>query len=373
MPIADFKLERFFARYEFAVPYLLCASDIEPYRLPELLALADDECRDLWDDLSLGYTESAGHPLLRAAIAESYAGLTAENVLVSGAEEAIFLFLNTVLGPGDHAVVVWPAYQSHFAVARATGAAVSLVALDEGAGWALDLDALRAALRPTTRAILVNFPHNPTGALPDRATFDALVVLAREAGVWLFSDEVYRDLEVDPADRLPAAVEVYERGVSFGAMSKTFALAGLRIGWLASHDAALLDRLVRYKDYTTICNSAPSEVLALIALRAREQILARNRAILATNLAHLDRFFVAYPEIATWTRPRAGSIGFPQLRPDWPIDSFTDELVREAGVLLLPGSVFDHPGNRFRLGFGRTNLPEALARLEGFVVGRGGR
>ncbi|CAN5568374.1 pyridoxal phosphate-dependent aminotransferase [soil metagenome] len=376
MEIPDFQLERFFARWEFAAPYILCASDVEGWPMAELLALADAETRGLWGSLTLGYTEAAGHPLLRAEIASLYAHVAPEEVLVfAGAEEAIFAFMNVALGPGDHLIVTWPGYQSLHEVARAAGAEVELLPLDPAAGWALDLDALRARLRPSTRALVVNFPHNPTGALPDRGTWDALVEIARAAGVHLFSDEVYRFLEFDPADRLPAAVDCGEGGISLGVMSKSFALAGLRIGWIATHDPGLLRRLAAFKDYTTICNSAPSEILALIALRSREQVLARSRGIVERNLQHLDRFFEEWQGIFEWVRPRAGSVGFPRLLADVPIDSFARELVEGEGVLLLPGGLFDYPDNHFRLGFGRTNLPEALMRLERFAARRlrGGR
>ena len=147
-------------------------------------------------------------------------------------------------------------------------------------------------------------------------------------------------------------------------------MANLRIGWLATHDAELLSRAAAMKDYTSICNSAPSEILALIALRAKDSILTRNRAIIAENLAHLDRFFAQYADIFAWVRPRAGSIAFPRLLRDIPVEQFTNELVQQQGVLLLPGTVYDHPGNHFRLGFGRTNMPEALARLERFTLER---
>jgi aspartate/methionine/tyrosine aminotransferase len=309
MPIAPFKLERYFARWEFAAPYLLCSSDIEGYPLRELLSLAGDELRARWDDLSLGYTEAPGNPLLRAEIAGLYEGVAPDEVYTfAGAEEAIFAVMHTALGPGDHAIATFPGYQSLYEVARAAGAEVTLLPLDPERGWALDVGALRRALRPETRLVVVNAPHNPTGALPDRATFTETVRLAEEAGAALLSDEVYRLLELDPADRLPAAVELSPRAVSLGVMSKAFGLAGLRIGWIATHDRALLDRLAAFKDYLSICNSAPSEVLALIALRARDAVLSRSLAIVRKNLEELDRFFATWHDVLSWHRPRAGSI-----------------------------------------------------------------
>ncbi|HEX2094738.1 MAG TPA: aminotransferase class I/II-fold pyridoxal phosphate-dependent enzyme [Longimicrobiaceae bacterium] len=374
MTIPDFKLERYFARWEFTAPHLLCTSDVEGLPMAELLALADDETRGLWEDLRLGYTESAGHPLLRAEIARLYEGVSPEEVLVfAGAEEAIYIFMRAALGPGDRVVVTWPGYQSLYEVARSTGAEVDLLPLDPENGWALDFDLLRATLSPATRALVVNFPHNPTGALPDRGEWERLVEIAREAGVLLFSDEVYRFLEHHPADRLPAAVESYERGWSLGVMSKSFALAGLRIGWLATHDGELLRRLASYKDYTTICCSAPSEVLALAALRAREAVLERSRGIVRANLARLDPFFTGWAGVLEWIRPRAGSTAFPRFVPEVEIERIAEELVEREGVLILPGTVYDYPGGHFRLGYGRTDLPIALDRFDRFLAERFGR
>ena len=366
MRIADFALERYFARWEFAVDHLLCASDVQGYPMAELLALADDDTRRMWDGLTLGYTESTGHPLLRAEIASLYEDLEPDDVLVfAGAEEAIFCLANVLLGPGDHAVVTWPGYQSLYEVARGAGADVTLHELREEHGWAIDIDLLRSQVTPSTRLVVVNAPHNPTGMQPDRATFDALVALAEEVGAQILVDEVYRFLEFDGVERLPAGADASPRGISLGVMSKSFAMAGLRIGWLATRDRDVLERCARFKDYTTICSSAPSEVLALIGLRARETVLARSRSIVADNLVALDTFFDAWSDRFTWVRPRAGSVGFPRLTvPGVSIDAWAAGLVEAEGVLLLPGSQFDYGGNHFRLGFGRADLPIALERLE---------
>src|SRR5262249_14112617 len=247
--IQDFALERFFARWEFAVRHLLCASDVEAWRLADLLDLADEETARLWADLKLGYTESTGHPLLRAEIASLYDTVFADDVLTfAGAEEAIFCLSNVLLGPGDHAVVTWPGYQSLYEVGRAAGASVTLHDLREADGWALDVDRLLAEVRPSTRLVVVNAPHNPTGMLPGRDEWDRLTGELDDRGVHLLADEVYRYLEVDEADRLRTGADAFERGISLGVMSKSFALAGLRIGWLATRDRELLACCAAFKD-----------------------------------------------------------------------------------------------------------------------------
>lgn len=367
MQIADFELERYFARHEFTTRYLLCASDVEGYAMRELLSLADDETLELWDRLTLGYTESAGLPALRAEVASLYDSVRPDDVLMfAGAEEGVFIAMHALLAAGDHAVVAWPAYQSLHEVARSLGASVTLVPLEPERGWALDPAAVRNAIRQNTRVVVINYPHSPTGAQLRRDEFDAIVDACAATGVTLFSDEVYRFLEHDPAARLPAAVDADDRALSLGVMSKAFGLAGLRIGWIATHDGTLRRRLAALKDYTTICNSAPGEVLGLIALRARDRVLARARGIIAANLPLLDEFFERHRTRVEWVRPAAGSVAFPRLIAG-DADRFAATLVEREGVLLLPGSRFGYRGSHFRIGFGRVDTGPALERLDSFL------
>jgi aspartate/methionine/tyrosine aminotransferase len=365
MQIADFALERYFAKWEFAVRHVLCASDVEPYALSELLALADDDARRRWESLTLGYTESLGLPALRGEIAGLYEGIDADDVITfAGAEEGVFLGMHALLGPGDHAIVVRPAYQSLHEVARSIGAGVTFVPLHPR-DWSLDVDAIAAAMRPNTRVIVINSPHSPTGAQLGTEQLSRLVSIAEQHGAHLFSDEVYRFLEHD-APALPAAADRSELALSLGVMSKAFGLAGIRIGWIATRDKRLRERLAHLRDYTTICNSAPSEILALIALRAKEAVLDRTHSILHANLEVLDGFFARNSDRFEWVRPRAGSACFPSLRVG-EIDGFAAALVEREGVLLLPGSQFGYPGNHFRLGFGRRDMRHGLDRLETFA------
>ena len=367
MRLQPFKLERHFAKYEFSAPYLLSCSDCEPLSLSELLAAADPESRALWEGLRLGYTESQGLPVLRAEIGSLHTAIRAEDVLVTAPEEGIFIAINCLLEKGDHAVVPFPGYQSLSEVARAIGVEVSPWAPTERSGWKFDVDEMKRLVLPSTKLIVVNFPHNPTGATLDRRDFEAIVDFARQREISVFSDEMYRFLEHDPADRLPSACDLGEHAVSLFGMSKSFALAGLRIGWLTTRNKPLMQRMLAFKDYTTICASAPSEVLALMGLRARERLLARNLGIIDANLRLLDSFFSAHGSAMAWSRPRAGTIGFVRLLVEQPVGSFCQELIEEQGVMLLPAKVFDYEGNYFRLGFGRRSLPDALSRLEAFL------
>ncbi len=366
MQLPPFKIERYFAQHEFTARYLLSSSDCEAMSVGELLSYepgAEAAFREHW----LGYTESAGDPALREAIAGNYETVEANDILVhTGVEEAIFSVMNCLLGPGDHAIVHAPRYQSLAEVARGAGAEVTDWPADPGNGWALDPGRLKAEIRPNTRVLVVNCPHNPTGYLMPRERFDAVVELARRHGLWLFSDEVYRELEYDPAERLPAACELYEKAVSLGVLSKTYGLPGLRIGWIATRDRALLGKVAAFKDYLTICNSAPSEFLARIALKHRAALAERSLGTVTANLERLDRFFAAEEERFAWTRPKAGPIAFMDLRQGGAAD-FCRDLLERVSVLLLPAGIYDAGDRHVRIGFGRRNLPEALARLEDFL------
>ena len=368
MNIPPFKLERYFAQHEFSAPHLLSASDCESLTLDELLALADALGQELWRGLRLGYTESQGHPLLRQEVAALYQTLSFDDVLIAAPEEAIFVGMNVLLEPGDHVIVTFPGYQSLYEIAQALGCRVTRWTLQERQGeWDLDLGVLAASITPRTRMLVVNFPHNPTGYLPTEAQLDGIIELAREHDLVIFSDEMYRLLEYEPATRLPAVCDRYEKGVSLSGLSKTFALPGLRIGWLATRDNDLCTRMQAFKDYTTICSSAPSEALAIIALRAKDEIRDRSMDIILENLRYAESFFAEQRDWFSWLRPRAGSVAFPRLLRGISIDSFCSAALQESGVLIVPGSLFDYPGNHFRLGLGRTSLPEALGRLGGFL------
>ena len=366
MQLAPFKLERYFAQYEFTTQYLLCSSDCESFAIQDLLAL-EPRAADLFHRQWLGYTESPGAPSLRQTIASLYTTIQPDQVLVhSSAEEAIFLFMHAALQAGDHVIVHSPCYQSLAEVAHSIGCEVTFWSADERNGWALDPDDLARHIRPNTRAVVINTPHNPTGFLMPLEHFRQIHRITAEKGIVLFSDEVYRESEYVAAERLPAAGDLGEPAVSLGGMSKTYGLPGLRIGWIATRHAELYSRMARLKDYTTICNSAPSEFLAELALRHREKLVQRNLDLIIRNLAILDEFFSRHADQFAWICPRAGPIAFPRLIGA-EIDSFCHELVRRAGVLLLPGTLFEDRENHFRIGFGRRNVPEAVARLEDFL------
>ncbi len=366
MQIKPFRIEQFFGKYEFTAKYLLSSSDAESRTIQELLGLEAGSQERLLEHCC-GYTESPGAQALREVISGIYAGIKSDEVLVvSAAEEGIFVLYHALLSRSDHVIVETPCYESALEVARSTGAQVSEWRRNFENNWAHDLAALEQLLQPNTRLIYINTPHNPTGLLMPAGIFQQVIALAASRGIIVFCDEVYRELEHDPASRLPAACEVYERAVSLGSMSKTYGLPGLRLGWLISRDANILQRCLEFKYYTTICSSAPSEFLAALALRHRDVLVKRNREIVLRNLALLDAFLRQRSNLFDWVKPNASPIGFVRYKPDRDVFAFCEDVVRVAGVLLLPGNVYDQP-RHIRFGYGRKNMPEALAQLGAYL------
>lgn len=364
--LRPFALEVYFSQWEFKAQYHMCASDMESMTVNELLSTADDEDKQAWQHLHLGYTETFGSPSLRNLIASTYESVDPAHVLCfAGAQEGIYCAMHAMLGPDDHVISIFPNYQSSESVpleiCRVTG-----VALNPEKNWDLDLQRVKDAIRPNTRLISINFPNNPTGKVISHDAFQAIVEIASKQGIYILSDEVFRLLERSATIRLPQIADIYDRGLSLNVMSKAYGLPGLRIGWIACKDRKLLQKMERVKHYTSICNSAPSEQLAKIGLKARDRLLERNRGIIDRNLPMLTSFFNDHAELFEWYIPDGGCIGYPKYLGTDGVEEFARRLLVQAGVLLLPASIFRSelgavPADRFRVGYGRRNLPEGLA------------
>ncbi len=358
MEIPAFQTEHFFAQYEFSTPYLLSVSDCESLTIAELLALAGVSAAQ-FGDVHLGYTESQGNPLLRAQIAARYESITADNVLVFNSPiEGIYVALRALLSPGDEVIATAPAYDALTNLPDYLAAVKRWELQPTATGWQLDLDALAALVTDKTKVLLVNFPHNPTGYVPTVDEFDALIDLARQYDLWLFSDEMYRGLE-HARPTLPSAIDRYEKTVTLAGLSKTYGLPGLRAGWLLLHDADLYASLFNWKLYTSICPPAPVEFLATAAHAVLDQLAARNNQIVRDNLALTDAFFARHTELATWRRPLAGSTALVELHVP-STRQYALDLIDAAGVLLLPADCLGAPDRFVRMGFGRRNFAAAL-------------
>ncbi len=369
MQLPDFRLETHFSKWEFKAEHHLTASDAEAMSMAELLAMGTAEQRSEFDSMWLGYTETWGAPDLREAIASTHTTIEAGQVLgFAGASEGIFAANNVILDADAHAIVVTPNYQSHetlpAAICEVTG-----VPLDPDDHWSLDIDRVAAAVRPNTKLVTINFPHNPTGTILPRERYDALIELCRHHGIYILHDEIFNGLGPTGTEHLPFIADVYERGLSLNVTSKAYGLPGLRIGWIASQDAEVLARMERLKHYLSICSSGPSERLAIIALQNRAQIIARNCAIVDENLPKWDAFFARHEDTFEWVRPDGSCMGFPRYLGDDGIEAFCTDLVERSGVLLLPSTIYrsdvgPNIDDRFRLGYGRRGLDAGLDAME---------
>jgi aspartate/methionine/tyrosine aminotransferase len=368
----NFELEVFFSEWEFKAKHHLTASDVESMSLEDLLDMAGEEDRAHFKDCWLGYTQTWGDIELLDLISGTYDFLSAQHILCfAGAEEGIYTAMRVLLDKDDHAIVVVPNYQAAETIPLEI-CKVSGVPLRVEHNWRLDIDDVAQAIRPNTKLVSINFPNNPTGAILPEEDLKGLIELCRNHGIYLFSDEVYRLLELDDSKRIQQVADLYEKGISLNVMSKAYGLPGLRIGWLACQERELLLRFERYKHYLSICNAGPSESLAKIALKNRETILQRNRGLLGQNLKELDDFFLQYPDLFEWAHPDGGCVAYPRYTGRGSVESFCKSLVNQYGVLLLPASIYrsellESPLDRFRVGFGRKGIREGLQAFRTFM------
>jgi aspartate/methionine/tyrosine aminotransferase len=370
MPVLpDFKLETFFSKWEFNAKYHMCASDMESMTLQDLLNLGTEQDKEDWNQLNFKYIESYGSPKLRSAVANSYSKLSSENILAfAGAEEGLYVAMHCILKKDDHAIIITPNYQSSETI-PASICDVSGIGLEADNNWNLDIQKIKDAIRPNTRLISINFPHNPTGKVISKQTLNDLIDIVRQRGIYLFSDEVYRLMERSNNIRLPQVADLYEKGLSLNVMSKSYGLPGLRIGWIASQDLDLLHQMEKMKHYLSICNSSPSEFLAVIALQASTDILSRNHKIIDDNLKLLNPFFAQNRDLFEWNEPDGGCIGYPKYLGSEGVMAFCERLIKEHGIMLLPGSIYDSangpsPSNHFRIGYGRKAVKEGLRKFQ---------
>lgn len=365
MRISPFLLERHFAKYEFDIPFQLSCSDCEPLALAELLEMASTESIGLWQNLKLSYTESQGNTLLREEISQTYDGIKPEEIIVCAPEEGIFLVMNSLLSSGDHLIVISPAYQSLSEIALSIGCQVS--------HWKADLDgqyrvkSMESLITSKTRMVVINFPHNPTGALISRAEFIEITQLCTLNGILLFSDEMYRGLEQDISYQLPCAAALSPGNISLSGMSKSFALPGLRIGWLVCRNPGVREELIQMKDYTTICASAPSEILAIIALKNRDRILKRNLQIIKKNIIMVNEFIDRNTACVCWNEPKAGSVALLNLLNGLSSEELCKDLLEKQKVLAIGSHLFRFHEPAIRLGLGRIGFEQALKKLEDYL------
>jgi len=366
MNIKEFKLERYFAKHEFTAKYLLSSSDCDGFALKDILSYASKNEIKLWEDLKLGYTESEGSSLLRDSICNYYKNVTKENILVASPGELNFIAMNVLLNPKDHVISVSPSYQSLYEIVKSIGCDISYWK-PESNNWYFNPEKLEKLIKKNTKLIIINFPHNPTGSYLTLEELNKIVEIARRNNIYIFSDEMYHKLMISNLQELPPISDLYEKGISLWGTSKSFGLAGLRTGWIVSQDKKLLKSILAFKDYLSICNSATSEILTLIAVNNIEKFLNPNIEKIKTNILHFSEFVNKHNHLLEFIPPKAGSTSFVKLNIADSSLHFSNELVKKTGIMTLPSEMFEYKGKYIRIGFGRRNFPEILNEFGRFL------
>jgi len=355
----------------------LSNSFAQPLDMKQLLertrARGDHGLVEMFHEHSLEYTPMGGSLDLRRQIAAGYgADISADDILVfAGAQVALQTVARALLDERSHSIVFTPSYQSLQDAPISERGPLTTIPLRPEDGWQVDLAQVEAALRPETKYLVLNEPYNPAGTLMRAELQEQLVALALAHDLYVLCDEVYRLLEHDPKDRLPAIADVYPKGLSLATLSKPWGGCGITIGWLALQDRDLRQALIDAQYFGTACPSRASELQALMALRCSDEILDHNRAIIRRNLALLEQFFTAHDDLFDWVRPTAGAIAFVRFKGPLSSEELGLELAR-VGVSIKPAYVFtedlDRYGDYFRIGYGEEAMPAAFAAFTQFVA-----
>lgn len=369
MKIRDFGVEIWMNKYETKCELNLAETCVESLTVAELLDMAgtNDIAQQILP-LKLTYGEIEGSVRLRTLVADLYENQKIENVITThGAIGANALVHQTLVERGDRVISVLPTYQQHYSIPESIGADTQILKLTEETGFLPDLEELKKLATPGTKLIAINNPNNPTGSLMDRAYLEKIVEIARACGAWILCDEVYRGTDQDNETGMTASIaDLYEKGISTGSMSKTFSLAGLRLGWIVA-PAELIHAVSVHRDYNTISVGMLDDHFAAIALESKDKILERSHRITRTNLAIVSDWVDAEPLIS-WVKPKSGTTAL--LKYDLPISSeeFCIRLLEKTGVMLTPGSAMDMEGY-LRIGYtnGEDVLREGLKRISQFL------
>lgn len=374
MQIREFGVERWMDLYENHCELNLAETCVESLTVGELLKIAGKEDALLGEILPMKLTYGAidGTERLRSNVASLYEKQRVPNVLIThGAISANALVYETLVEPGDHVISVLPTYQQHYSIPESYGAKVEILRLREENAFLPDLEELKRMVTPTTRIIAINNPNNPTGSLMDRAFLEQLAQIARSCGAYVLCDEVYRGTDQQGDGFTASIADIYEKGISTGSMSKTWSLAGLRVGWIVA-PVELIHRVQIHRDYNTISVGMLNDLLASIALENREAILARNHEILRTNLALLDAWIAEEPKLS-YVKPKSGTTALVKVDVDMTSRDFCIALLEKTGVMFTPGSALDIEGY-VRIGYtnNRDVLVKGLKRVSDFLreIGR---
>ncbi len=364
MQLKPFLLDIWLDQYEHDIEFNLAASTGPTWTVNDILSLADDETRHRFLNHKLVYSRPAGADSLREAIAEMQQVPVEAVQIVTGASEALVVLMWLAAKPGANVIIPLPGFTTFSALPQSLGLETRFYRVRRENGFRIDVDEIKRLADSKTSLILINSPHNPTGATLSDEEFEALHAFAADRGIQLVSDEVYHPIyhgrKMKSAARLPHATVIAD-------MSKAFSIAGVRTGWMIEHDAQRRRQYWNARAYFSICNTTTGEILSEIAIRKRDAVLGKTQEAATRNLKLLDRFMADHRDVLGWIPPQAGMTAFPWLLSGEPDRPFC-QAAAEQGILLAPGDCFDAPSH-FRLGFAAAgdNFSTALDRFGSFV------
>ena len=370
MYIKPFAVEEWMNEYEVGARFNIAETCVDSVSLDQLFALTgEDKARFLADFCTkrLTYGDIVGSPALRGGICGLYKTVQPDQVVpthgAAGANHHVFCSL---ISAGDRVVSIMPTYQQLYSIPEALGADVAIMHLKQENGYLPDLAELKALVTPETKMICINNPNNPTGALMSQTQLQQIVDIARSVDAYILCDEVYRHL-TQTDDWCPSIADLYEKGISVSSMSKVFSLAGLRLGWIATRDAAALKAFLSHRDYNLISCGLFDDAVAALALSHRDVMLKRNQAIVRENLAILDAW-VAEHKHFYYTKPKAGTTALVYYDYDIPSYEFCKEMYHKTGAFVTPGDCFEQP-HSMRIGYAcdQQTLKDGLAAIAAFA------
>lgn len=371
MKIKPFAVEEWMNAWEVGAKYNIAETCVDSISMNELFELTGEDKTEFLNRLCarrLSYGDIEGLPEFRKGVCGLYKTLNIENIVpthgASGANHHVFYSL---ISPGDRVVSIMPTYQQLYSIPESYGADVQILHLSKENNYLPDLEKLRRLVTPETKMICINNPNNPTGALMSEQMLQEIVEIARSADAWILCDEVYRHLSQEDG-WCPSIVDLYEKGISVSSMSKVFSLAGLRLGWIATHDMSVVKSCLSHRDYNLVSCGVFDEMLAAAALKHSDKLLERSRKIVRENLQILDDWVSSEPHVS-YVKPKAGTTALVYYDLDIPSYEFCEEMYKKTGAFVTPGDCFEVPHSmRIGYAYGKQDLIDGLKAISEYIA-----
>ena len=371
MKIKPFAVEEWRNAWEVGAKYNIAETCVDSISMNDLFELTGEDKTEFLNRLCarrLSYGDIEGLPEFRKGVCGLYKTLNIENIVpthgASGANHHVFYSL---ISPGDRVVSIMPTYQQLYSIPESYGADVQILHLSKENNYLPDLEKLRRLVTPETKMICINNPNNPTGALMSEQLLREIVEIARSADAWILCDEVYRHLSQEDG-WCPSIVDLYEKGISVSSMSKVFSLAGLRLGWIATHDMSVVKSCLSHRDYNLVSCGVFDEMLAAAALKHRDKLLERSRKIVRENLQILDDWVSSEPHVS-YVKPQAGTTALVYYDLDISSYEFCEEMYKKTGAFVTPGDCFEVPHSmRIGYAYGKQDLIDGLKAISEYIA-----